>query len=217
DTDTDLDLDMDIDNDTDIDVDTDTDLDLDMDIDNDTDIDVDTDTDDDILLNTFEPMSEKVRSSGCPALVQWAANELGVNPDEIQIFVANSLGSRSDIQPCDTCSKLKVAATILGDSSQRLETLAMVVNQFASPAGPPSDEQMAMIAGMLNSGEGPQYAAAQEWVDALVAYVGILNTDFGYNAEQSVAYAGKYLAPVLEGDNAALMAYVTGLLQNAVQ
>jgi hypothetical protein len=60
--------------------------------------------------------------------------------------------------------------------------------------------------------DGTHYAAAGEWIDALVAYIGIMNTEMGYSASDAAAFAEKYLTRVNDSGNAALVAYVQARL-----
>jgi hypothetical protein len=73
---------------------------------------------------------------------------------------------------------------------------------------------MTQIAAALaeHVGDGTHYAAAGKWIDALVAYVGIMNTEMGYSASDATAFVQKYLTPVTETGDAALTAYVQARL-----
>jgi hypothetical protein len=65
----------------------------------------------------------------------------------------------------------------------------------------------------LNVGGENQYAAAGEYLDALAKYVGILNSEMGFSAEQSIQLAtDKYVGPLAEGQNVGVAAYVTARL-----
>jgi len=162
----------------------------------------------------LEPVTIEV--SGCPALVKWAAAELGTDERMIQVWMASALASARDIQPCNTCADLKAAATTLQDAGgTRLAALAQVINEFASSDAPPTEEQMASIADAIaNDIEGNvQYAAAREYLDALAAYIGILNTEMGFSTVDSMQLAtDNYVAPLAEGDNVGVAAYVAARL-----
>lgn len=121
----------------------------------------------------------------------------------------------TDIQPCDMCARLLNAATILEDAEgTQIPAMARVVNEFVTTPAPPSPEQMTSIAAALaeHVGDGTYYASAGQWIDAIVAYIGIMNAEMGYSASDSVAFAEKYLMPVTETGNAALTAYVQARL-----
>lgn len=96
----------------------------------------------------------------------------------------------------------------------RIAALARVVNEFVATPAPPSPEQMTLIAAALaeHVGDGTYYATAEQWLDSLVAYIGIMNTEMGYSASDSVAFAEKYLTPVTETGSVSLIAYVEARL-----
>jgi filamentous hemagglutinin family protein len=148
---------------------------------------------------------------GCPALMDWLAAEIGVPAEDIQVVVAGAFALSTDIQPCEMCAKLKDASNILEDvEGTQIAALARVANEFVTTPAPPSPEQMTSIATALAAhvDDGTHYAAAGEWIDALVAYIGIMNTEMGYSAGDAAAFAEKYVTRVNESGNEALVAYV---------
>ena len=153
--------------------------------------------------------------SGCPALLEWTAQEVGVDDTMAQIWITNTLASSKDIQPCDACANLREAATVLLDADgSRIAALAQVIGEFASSDAPPSEEQMASIANAIasNTDDDSQYALAEEYTDALVAYATLLQ-DLGYTPEDSIIVAvDNYLAPLAEGENANIAVYLTAML-----
>jgi len=157
---------------------------------------------------------EEFAEGGCPALMEWLANEVGIPAEDIQVAMADAFALNTDIQPCEMCARLKDASTILEDSEgTHIPAMAQVVNEFVAPGAPITPEGMASIASALASPEaGTQYAAAGQWLDALAEYVGILNTEMGFAGAESVTFAGKYVTPIAEGDNASLTAYVEARL-----
>ena len=150
--------------------------------------------------------------SGCPALVKWAAAELGIDERVMQIWTVNTLASSQDIQPCDACEKLKnVAAILRDDQGTRIAALAQVIGELASNTAPPTPEQMASVADVIarNSQANNHYAVAGEYMDALVAYVGVLNSDLSFSTEESIMFAAdKYIVPLAENQSAGLTAYI---------
>ncbi len=149
---------------------------------------------------------------GCPALMKWAAEELGIDERRIYIWAEIALAFDMDIQPCDACARLKDTATILRDTEGTyIAALAMAVNQFASVTTPPSEEQMASIAEAIarHGGDDTHYATAGQWLDALAKYVEILSTDFGWSLDEAVALVtDKYVAPAIEGGDVNLAAFI---------
>ena len=146
--------------------------------------------------------------------MNWVAKELGVEADQIQIYIDGALALSSNIQPCDTCAKLQNAALTLKDmDGKQIKALGQVINEFAGAGTPPSEEQMAMIASALNNPkEGTQYALAAQWLNALAEYTSILHNDLNLPANESMARAAKYTSPVINGDNNALAAFVQAKL-----
>lgn len=137
---------------------------------------------------------------GCPALMEWLADELGVAPEDVQHYGLyafsgtqnvsvnkTSLNDKGDIQWCQACSQLKDSAQILADANGvRTGALTNVLAQF-SITGPPTPEQMDSIAtAMASAAEDTQYASAREFVDAVVAYVTTL-TKLGWAPADAVA------------------------------
>ncbi len=161
------------------------------------------------------PIQEpEMKYTGCPALVNWLAGELNLNSDQVQVLFVGSRGATYDIQPCDTCARLQLAARVLMDSDgSRMAALAKVVNEYASAGAPPSEEQMAMIAAALqNPEQGTDYAMASEWLDAMTQYVSILHSDLGIDTADAVAAVDKYVTPVIGGENPAVAAFVSAQL-----
>jgi filamentous hemagglutinin family protein len=159
---------------------------------------------------------EVIETSGCPALVKWVAAELGVDEGEIQIWMANSLASGRNIQPCDACAGLQKAATVLKDvDGAHVAALAQVISQFASSDAPPTEEQMASIADAIANdiGGNMQYAAAGEYLDALAKYVSILTDEMGFSMDESMQFAtNNYIDKLAEGENVGVAAYVAARL-----
>lgn len=151
-----------------------------------------------VLENIFiepAPLDEQIqfpRVEGCPVEMQAVAAELGITVGTLQVAMGSALALNPNIQPCNACAKLINAAAILKDQNgTQVAALAQVVNEFASTPAPPSLAQMASIATSLAShtDDGTHYAAASQWVDALVEYVGVLNTEMGWSPEESTALA----------------------------
>jgi filamentous hemagglutinin family protein len=163
---------------------------------------------------TAAPIQQnQLKFTGCPAVMNWVANELGIEKDQIQIYVDGAMAMSSDVQPCEVCAQLKNTALVLLDpDGSQLKALAGVVNEFAGGA-PPSEEQMAMIATAMNEPqEGSQYALAAQWLDALTSYVNILNKDLQLPMDETLAFAQKYTSPAVNSGNAALATYVQAKL-----
>jgi hypothetical protein len=151
----------------------------------------------------------------CPALMAWATEELGLEGD-IQTYLSGAYVYTTDLQPCEMCARLRDAATILADEGgTQIAALGVVINEFAAPAAPISEEQMASIgqALALHSDDGTYYAAAGQWLDTLVEYIGILNSEIGWSMADSAAFVTtKYVAPATADVDATVVAYVEARL-----
>jgi hypothetical protein len=162
------------------------------------------------------PVPIDIEVTGCPALIQWAAAELGTDQQKVQIWVAKALATPGNIQPCGACGDLKAAATILQDlDGSRVAALAGLIDEFASSTAPPTEEQMASIADAIaNDVEGNvQYAAAGEYLDALVKYVSTLYSGMGFTAGEAIQFAtDNYVDNLVETENVGVAAYVAARL-----
>ena len=155
--------------------------------------------------------------SGCPALIDWTANEVGIENEMVQVWMINAMASPRDIQPCDACASLKAAATtVLQDPLGTYQTaMVEVMNEYASSDVPLSEEQMALINTAItnNTEDDNALARFEEYLDILVAYVGILNNDLGFTPADSITVAtDKYIAPLIESDNVGLATYLAARL-----
>jgi filamentous hemagglutinin family protein len=159
-------------------------------------------------------VQQEFAQGGCPALMQWLAGEVGVNPDQIQAAMANAFAYSTNVQPCESCARLKNAAGILADAGgAHIAALGQVVNEFATPGAPIAPEQMTLIASAVsNAATGTRYAAAGEWLDAMAQYVSIMRTELGFSASDSVSFVNKYVNAVTGGGNPALTAYLQARL-----
>jgi hypothetical protein len=163
--------------------------------------------------------------AGCPELMDWLAQELGIQGDKVQVHVLHAYSDaesavgnkgsilyKADVQWCQLCSRLRDTAMVLQDpDGSHVAALAGVVSEFVTVPAPPSEEQMAVIASTLaeHAGDDTYYATAGRWLDALAQYVEILTTEIGLPADEAVAMASeKYVEPVAASADAALAAYL---------
>jgi filamentous hemagglutinin family protein len=158
----------------------------------------------------------EVEISGCPALAKWVAEELGIDERIIDIWIANSPASTKGIQPYESYSRLRNAALILQDADgSHIAALTQVINELASIYTPPTEEQMAAIAEAIKSDtdEESYYAVANEYLDALVTYVGILSTEMGFSITKSVQIVtDKYISQLAQDQNVGVTAFVSACL-----
>ena len=154
--------------------------------------------------------------SGAPALVKWVSVELGVNKKMVDVWFANTLASARNIAPFQSYSSFKQAAKILHDRrGTYASALAQVVEEFASSTAPPTEEQMASIAGAI-AGDvepGSVYALAGAYVDSLEDYVTFLVNEMGFSQEDAVEFVTtKYVEQLSEKESVGLAAYVAAEL-----
>ena len=156
---------------------------------------------------------EEIENGGCPALINMLAAELGIEEQDIQISVANAFISSTNLQACELAAGLMYAAKILNDpNGTGVAALAQVINEFLTEGAPVSEEQMALIAAAFadHTGDGTYYAAAGQWLDALVKYVSILTNEMGFSAEDAAAFVmDKYGAAINDSDDASLLVAYT--------
>ena len=159
----------------------------------------------------------EVNISGCPALAKWVAEEIGIDQKRMmQIWVAGSLAATGDIHPYDAYAKLKNAAKILQDADGTyIVVLAQIINEFASSAAPPTEEQMVSIVDAItrNTEKDSYYAIADEYLDALVTYIGILNSELGFSKTASVQFVtDKYISRLTQDQNVGVAAFFAACL-----
>jgi hypothetical protein len=135
----------------------------------------------------------------------------------MQIWTTSALASTQDIQPCNTCAKLRAVATVLNDAEGMHTTaLSEVIGEYASRTAPPSPEEMTMIASAIaeSGDENGNYAKARVYLDALSEYVRTLNSEMNFSAEESVLFAAdRYIAPLAEeSQNDAMVAFIAARL-----
>ncbi len=159
-----------------------------------------------------------IEISGCPALMKWAAEELGIDERMMDIWIVNGLASTGNIQPCESCTNLKQAAKILMDTDgTHIAALTQVINDFAFGNAPLSTEQIASIAQAMarNTRTKNQYGIAEEYLVALSEYVSILNMDLAFSPEESVQFAyEKYIDRLAESGNVGVADYITARLDS---
>jgi len=96
----------------------------------------------------------------------------------------------------ETASRLLKYATVLEDNDgARLDNMQALLDQFD---GPLSEERMMLIASELTQ-DGTNYAAAGEWLEALIAYLDTLDVDV--TDREAVAGIMRKYGPQLEDDD----------------
>jgi filamentous hemagglutinin family protein len=129
---------------------------------------------------------------GCPVEMDAAAAELAMNSDQLQLLIGNSLASNPNLQPCEACQKLVTAATILSDADgQRLAAMSEIFNTLAPADAPFTPEVQAAIATAFANlaNDDPQYAMANEYVNAFADYVAVIGTELQVPVGDPVVFA----------------------------
>ncbi len=111
---------------------------------------------------------------------------------------------------------INAAQSLNNPNGTGVAALEQVVNEFLTEGTPVSEEQMTLIAAALadHTDDGTHYAAAGQWLDALVKYVSLLVNEMGFSAEDATALVmDKYGAPINDSDDADLLvAYIDARL-----
>lgn len=162
------------------------------------------------------PVIETPRIEGCPGLMLAVSLELGVASEPLQVAMGNALALNPSLQPCQACSSLINAASILKDpDGTRMAALSEAFNTLAQANAPMTPETEALIATAFGDApEGSQYALAKEYIDAFVKYASVLENQLGSPTGDPLAFVmGKYGAGVTESDNNNVAAYVMSQMQ----
>ncbi|MHC4565907.1 MAG: Ig-like domain-containing protein, partial [Planctomycetota bacterium] len=154
--------------------------------------------------------------SGVPALVKWVSLELGVAEGLVDIWFANTLASARNIAPFYSYSSFKRVAMVLQDSrGTYASALSQVIDEFASSTAPPTEEQLASIAGAISGSAEPGsvYALAGAYVNSLGDYTNFLVREMGFSQEDAVVFiTTKYVDRLAEEESVGLAAYVAAEL-----
>jgi filamentous hemagglutinin family protein len=147
----------------------------------------------------------EVEEDNRDTLMQWLVDELGEGNVQTYLARAYPPSLNTDLRPYKAAARLRNFATIIKDTEgDQIAALTQVVNEFIETPDPPSEEQMALIVSALTdkADTGTHYALAAQWIDSLVEYVGVLNTEIGWTSEKSVAFVmKKYGSQLTEGDD----------------
>jgi VCBS repeat-containing protein len=155
----------------------------------------------------------------------WMAKELGLCQGDLesveeqnrcqeitQAYLAGAFLQATDLHPYRAATQLRNLAELLYDpDGYRTSALTRVVAEFVQPNVPPSPEQFASIAQAFeqHTDDGTHYATAGQWLDALAKYTLILNSEVGWQLDESVEFVmGKYSTPITEAGNISVIAFI---------
>ncbi|MHC5116540.1 MAG: hypothetical protein ACYSQY_05670, partial [Planctomycetota bacterium] len=146
-----------------------------------------------------------------------AAAELETNTDALQLLFENSLASNPNIQPCEACASLMMAASTLKDADGvRMEALAQIFNTLAPIDAPFTPEVSAAVKTAFAdmAGKDAQYALAGEYIDAFVIYVAVLNQDLKTPVGDAVVYTlNKYGEAAMSNPNQNILSFLVEQLR----
>lgn len=163
------------------------------------------------------PLLELPELKGCPVEMDAAAAELGINSDELQLMIANSMATNPNLQPCDACQNLLTAAAALQDPDGiRMAALAEIFSTMAPADAPFTPEVQASVVTAFAemTEQDPQYALAAEYIDAFVNYVAVVETDLKVPVGDPVELAlNKYGSDLMSSDNPNMAAFITARIE----
>ena len=135
-------------------------------------------------------------TEGCLALIEATAAELGTTSDGIQISIGSAVALNPNIQPCQVCEKMVDNAAVLKgvDDEALTDALIEVFNELAPPDVPISEDILTETAMRLSERpsyfeDNPKYTMVIEYIDALVAYIDVLENEMGAPVGNSVEFA----------------------------
>jgi hypothetical protein len=142
-----------------------------------------------LYRETGQPLEPyEFEQGGCPALMQWFANEVGLPLDQIHVMLSNADYLATDVQPCDACARLKQQSETMAMDTSAVEVWASTVR--AGLVGPITPEMMDGIRTAL--ADNP---AALGFDEAAAEYVKILNEDLGFEQGDAVTVLTDKYAP----------------------
>jgi filamentous hemagglutinin family protein len=153
----------------------------------------DDDEDDEEPAHLVQPGPEEYENA-CELEKAAMAAQLGMTVKQLEDSFADILLQSPDAKRelCETCARfISSAKTMVDASDTGVAALGKVISQFVRPDVPITEENMASVNQVLalHAEDDTYYAAAGEWLDALVQYVGILNNEIGWSAEDAMMFA----------------------------
>ena len=149
---------------------------------------------------------------GCPAEMKAASNELDTNADDLQLLINNSMATNPNLQPCDACARLLVAAGALRDKDGvRLAAMNQIFNTLAPADAPFTEEVSASIATAFArlADQDPEYALAADYIDAFVDYVAVLDSDLKVPVGDPMVYTlNKYGEAIMSNPNQNIVTFL---------
>ncbi len=158
---------------------------------------------------------------GCPVELDTAANELSINTDDLQILVGNAMATNPNVQPCEACQRLLIAADALRDrDGERMAAINQIFNTLAPINAPFTPEISAAVSTALAdlADSDPQYALAADYIESFVAYVAVINSDLKIPVGDPMMYTlNKYGQPLLSNSNKNIVSYLISRTETSAQ
>ncbi|MHC4291034.1 MAG: filamentous hemagglutinin N-terminal domain-containing protein [Planctomycetota bacterium] len=163
------------------------------------------------------PEQELPELVGCPAEMEAAALELEINTGELQLKIQNSMATNPNIQPCDACARLLIAAGALQDrDGERYAAMVEIFNTLAPLDAPFTPEVSASINTLFAdlADKDPQYAIAADYIDSFVDYIAVLNHDLKTPVGDATVYTlNKYGEAIMSNPNQNIITYLVEQLE----
>jgi filamentous hemagglutinin family protein len=155
---------------------------------------------------------------GCPAEMEAAALELEINTGELQLKIQNSMASNPNIQPCDACGRLLIAAGALHDrNGVRYAAMVKIFNTLAPMDAPFTLEVSASVSTAFAklAEADPQYALADDFIDSFIDYVAVLEDDLKTPIGDAMVFTlNKYGEAVMSNPNQNIVSYLAEKVQD---
>ena len=155
-----------------------------------------------VALTSFDLEEEEdIQYADLEGSLQLLVDEGFIDEENVQTYLdaAYSKMYATDLRPYKAAEKIKNYIPILADEGgTRLANLGALVNKhIASDDAIPSAEQYDSIVAELYS-QDVQWAAAKEWLDAVVDTAGILTTEIGQPRDVTIANLTEIYLPEIE-------------------
>lgn len=154
---------------------------------------------------------------GCPVELDTAANELSMNTDDLQVIINNAMATNQNLQPCEACQKLLVAADALRDrDGARIAAINQIFSTLAPIDAPFTPEITASVSTALAdlAQSDAQYALASDYINAFADYVAVINSELKIPVGDPVMYTlNRYGESLMNGANPNIVAYLVAQTQ----
>jgi hypothetical protein len=149
--------------------------------------------------------------------MQAAAAELGINFDQLQLNIQDSMATNPNLQPCDACALLLLSANALqDDDGVRFSAMVDIFETLAPADVPFSPEAAASIRTTFArlADEDAQYALAEDYINGFVDYIAVLDRDLKTPIGDAIVYTlNKYGQAIMSHSNQNIVSYLVSQAQ----